>query len=215
MKITNRTHYRTDDLRRFFEAGCRGLRASTDRRVTVEYTKQRHGSSGCASLHGNWILVRVPKNEKLRPSRFEYDDKAAKYFRSSAKFGPPFSELGTCYLRSLAVVFEHELQHNLGLEHAGGERCGGPILHSEAHSHLGSWWVGLKVRAKPSTVKPKPPREARLAALVEQREKKARKRLEEIESILRRYGKLRKKYVAKVRGYEKRKIAAITPPKEL
>ena len=191
MKLKNRTHYRTDDLRRFFLAGIRGNGANPEgRRITVDYTRQRRGSSGCATIGGYWMTVRIPRSESVGSE--------------------PYAELPEHLLRSLAHVFEHELEHNLGHDHRGGVKFGGCQTHGDVGEHLGSWWIGMTIRARPSVHAPKPPREVRLASLVAKRAENAQKRLTEVEATLRRYAKLRKKWAAKVRYYQQ---AALRPPR--
>ena len=98
MRITNKTVYRTADLRAFFAAGLRAMRASNDKDITIVHARggpsghasigmiERHGS-GYRRYEGSLIRMRLP---------------------------PP----ATLDMAALARVFEHEVLHNLGVEHA-------------------------------------------------------------------------------------------------
>lgn len=62
MKILNRTHWRTDQLRAILQR-CAEMELEPAKRkhitVTVSYRRRGGGSSGCAYIGGRWCRVRV------------------------------------------------------------------------------------------------------------------------------------------------------------
>lgn len=100
MKITNKTHYRTDDLRKLFVA-CVNHHGGEIKRmsITVLYGE----FSGFAyyprhELHGGTITVRLP----------------------SPKRAP--EGLKMKWLTNVAQLFEHELMHCFGIRHGDMDR---------------------------------------------------------------------------------------------
>lgn len=176
MKLVNKTHYRSDDLRKFFRAGLIALGAETTKNITVTYSKRSSDRIwGRASYGGP---DRQGRNMTMCLGK----------------------DASSWSLIRFAWVFEHEVYHTLGLRHSDMNEdthwCRGDVLPT--------WAEGLQIRLRPSVTKPKQPREEKLARLIEQRQQKAWERLQEIESKLRRYLKLKKKWAAKLKRYEKR-----------
>ena len=65
--LKNKTHYRTDDLRRLVSAGLKA-EGEPEKRYTVKvvYTRQDRGVSGLATIGGSWVKMRVPKGKYVR-----------------------------------------------------------------------------------------------------------------------------------------------------
>jgi hypothetical protein len=98
MRITNKTVYRTADLRSFFSAGLRAMHASNDKDITVVHA--RGGPSGHAS---------IGMIERHGPGYRRYEGSLIRM-----RLPPP----ATLDIATVARVFEHEVLHNLGVEHA-------------------------------------------------------------------------------------------------
>lgn len=66
MKIINRTHFQTRDLRRIFTR-CADLVLKEEKKrhvcVTVVYARQSRGASGCAIIGGYHATVRINKHD--------------------------------------------------------------------------------------------------------------------------------------------------------
>ncbi|MBK6942487.1 MAG: hypothetical protein IPH13_20115 [Planctomycetes bacterium] len=185
LKIKNATKYRTADLRRFFEAGLRAYGAQRDRTIEVEYSRRAGYVSGCASIGGTWIKLRLPRQHVQGSGLVPYDT------------------IPERQMRHVAFVFAHELQHNLGHRHSGGSAHGGTLTHGE-YDDVGSWWVDLTIRQTPP--KPTVPREVCTQRLVEKRERRAREALDRALSDLKRVQNRVRKWQRKVAYYD-RKLA--------
>lgn len=108
LKITNRTDWRTDDLRRVFQAGMRAVGiADQYRYVTVIYSRTK--VSGYAHYHGGPVRMHVP-----RPKRIKDRER---------------------FTRSVAQVWEHELYHTINVKHREMDRdlrwCCQPVPWAE------------------------------------------------------------------------------------
>lgn len=92
LKVDNKTHWSTRDLKRFFVAGLRALGARTDKTITVIYARKAENTSGYAYYPRSWeaegtrITMRIPKGE--------------------------------IPMLNFAQVFEHEVGHTLDLRHS-------------------------------------------------------------------------------------------------
>lgn len=169
MLLKNQTNYKSADLRRFFFAGLRAKGASTSKHILVIYGRglAHHGLATIGRGHeASWIRMSLPRD----PTKLD--------------------------ILKIARVFEHEVDHNLGL----------------GHRHMQNWWTlqptwqeGLELRhqAKQKTVKV-------ARNLRAEREARARKLLARAERKLAAAERLVKKWSKKVRYYEKtsEKIAA-------
>lgn len=168
LRIKNETDYLTIDLRRFFMAGLAAKGASTDKFIRVIYGRgaAHHGYAhlgvqvGRQHIEANWIQISLP--------------------RDAAKLD----------LLKLAQVFEHEVDHNLGLQ----------------HGEMQDWWTlapvwqeELVIRVSARVLVPPPPR----LSVRAYREARARAMLAKWEKKQERVAKLIKKWKAKVRYYER------------
>lgn len=145
-KVVNRTHYRTDDLRRVLlgairEEGEDG-RAYT---VTVGYTR-RGGCSGYAYYGASSFVVRVPRTRLVVKEGGEGG--RARAVRE------PLTALDHSDVVDLARVAMHELQHCAGKRH--GEMCDSFKRAGEARGGAtpAPWCEGLVVRAVTKPAKP-------------------------------------------------------------
>lgn len=172
MKVKNETHYDTFYLRRLFLA-CEKqmfricLKHTTPkwRRVEVRYNKKNRRVNGRATISGSWVGMFLPK--------------------------PTQDYLPTA--QSVAQVYIHEVQHNLGLRHKDMI----PVNKIDV-SFLPNEYIMLKP-AKPA--KPKP-------NIIEIRAAKAQKKLDGWQKKLNRAKTFVRKYQRKVRYYEKRRAAS-------
>jgi hypothetical protein len=138
LKLANKTHYSTRDLRRFFYAGLRALGAEANKIIEVDYCRRRtvDGHDGRAH-YGNFY--------------------AARWMRFGLPRSPAELDLG-----KLARVLRHENAHNLGLKHGEMEPdlryCQGPDP---------GWIAGLSISVKPTKARPLAPpvREVRYASV--------------------------------------------------
>jgi len=175
MKITNKTHYRTDDLRKLFVACVKHHGGEIKRMsITVRYGKftgfayypQRHG------LHGGNITVRLP----------------------TVKRAPNGITKG---LNSVGRLFEHELMHCFGIRHGDMDR---DVYH--CRQDVSAWLPAdlTKIRAQSG---PKVPTEEEKAtakeanartklAEWERKAKLAKTRLKKWRAEVRRYDRKRK-----------------------
>ncbi len=181
MKVVNKTGYDTGALRKFFRAGLKDIGAELDKKITVVYSHgTRHGGWAyypCGDqLQGRTIRLTIPKD----PANLD--------------------------LKELALTFEHEAYHTLGLRHADMDEetklCKGPKP---------AWAEGLEIPFHALEVAPLSgpvPKEERIA----RREAHARKLAERWARRLKTAQKQLKKWEAKVRYYERTYHPAAAKP---
>lgn len=104
-----------------------------------------------------------------------------------------FKQLPLDVLRALAGVLEHEIDHCRGLKHREMGRL---------DENVGHWWHEQRIRRKVTISKPTP------AERAAKREEQTRKRLADIEQDIVRLQRLRQKWAAKVRYYDRKARAA-------
>lgn len=68
LKVENRTHYETADLRAFFLAGLRHLGCTQEKKITVKYARRAFGVWGQAQM-GMWIETYSPNYVAMHGSR--------------------------------------------------------------------------------------------------------------------------------------------------
>lgn len=179
MKLTNKTHWRTDDLRALIAAALDADGIGTQgMHVTVEPAKRsnRRWCSGYAWLRGSSIHVRVPQ---------------------------PMGEWGALpdHLRDdLARVVIHEAAHCRGVEHADMHGNLKRDWRGGTDDRDVSFAAAIWVRAKPVKVKSPVDHVARRAA-------HAAAKLAEAERRLKLARTIAAKWRAKVRYYERRAAA--------
>lgn len=185
LTIDNETTYRTADLRRLFLRGLKAMGVKQDKHVRVVAARYRH--SGVAIL-GRLHLVPASPAREACSAKLE-----ARYVRREGRWilmrAPALEKLN---LASFCRVFEHEVLHNLGVEHVdmteAQRRCSGG---------LPAWAEGLELRQRP----------ARSGSTAEERAAKreahARAMLAEHEAKLRREQNLVKKWGRRVARLEK------------
>jgi hypothetical protein len=130
MKIVNRTHWRTDQLRAIVtRVAADELDAAKRQRMTVYVVYNRAGkrggwSSGCAHIHGNYIKVRV----------------------SSSTVDPI----------DFAMVTAHEFAHARGLYHRDLGMFKNPHYHrlGEATRTIYAWALEMPIETKLKRTKP-------------------------------------------------------------
>ncbi len=204
MLLKNETTYDTRTLRRFFSAGLAAMGASRFTTVYVRWQKRFRGTRGVhgrAAIDGRWLIMFLPRPMPARERA-----------RLEAKFGADHLGLAM-YLKqrlldvnALALVFEHEVAHNLGLGHAemteAARYCQGPTP---------LWAHGFLPEHFSRPEKPKPSREDARAALVAKRHAKAVTDLARWQRKLKlAQTKVRKAKLA-LAGYERRAAAAKAP----
>lgn len=186
MKLVNETMFSSEDLRAFFTAGLKAGGAELDKTIMVSYSRRDrvHGRAqiGRDGAQGRWIKMWIPKG---------------------AGQAAMFDELK----RSLAFVFEHEVAHSLGVEHADMDeavrRCHGNIpLEAFAKLAMPGWSVALSIRVLP-------PKTVKLTAAerASMRADHARRMMEKWERKLKLAAGKVKKYRRTVRYYEKKGAA--------
>lgn len=213
MRLINETRYRTEDLKSFFAAGLKAMGAKSDKIITVRYTRpgkhRRRVSENpeCASDHhaASYASGRahlghtavVGKTKLGLPKR-----KIIEARHMIMLMPPPGIPIN---YRDLALTFEHEVLHLKGVQHREMTQdqmyCRGPMP-----DWADSWNGCIELEPEPAPMSPEE-RETRRKELVEQREAKARTKLEHYESKLKRIQALCKKWRTKVRGYERRAAA--------
>lgn len=172
--LTNETRYSSRDLRSFFLAGMHAMGVKTSKRVRVSYS-HKSMQWGCASIG----TIYKPGALKSGYTRVE-----GSFVHMTL---PPPDRLD---LRDFARTFEHELLHNLGVNH-------GDMTEAQRYCRgdLPAWAQGRELRE--ATPKPTVP-------AVVLREARARAHLEKHETALAREQKLVRKWRAKVAYYDRR-----------
>lgn len=166
MKLLNTTGYRSDDLRKFFRAGLKALHGRPN--VWI-YATQNRGPKihGKAQLGGSWIEMFLPPPDKMRPNY-------------------PF-------LLQLALIYEHEIYHHLGVNHKDMTEL---VLYSMGP--MPEWARGgLSIRVRDK--KPAPSIEDKVRAKLDH----ARDFLKTWETKSRRIATGVKKWKRRVRYYER------------
>lgn len=167
MKVENKTAYRTEDLRRFFGACVRHMGASPQTRIKVVYRRESQ------KLCSGWATLGGTRIHLRLPRP------------------------GNLSLIDLAYVLEHEVSHNLGVEHKDMDReCYN--CHPSSTDQLPTWAAGLAIAV--NEPKPKPTMDDRIA----RRAEKARRMLERWERKLKLSKTMRRKWATKVSYYEKK-----------
>jgi len=181
MKITNQTHYQTRDLRKVLTRALKAVGCKgTHLTVTFVYA-QRHGY-----VTGNASLGRLFSGKILEGRRM--------------RLRLPFVEQ-TLRLEDLCWVAMHEAQHIIGIEH----RDMTSAMRSTHKQPLPAWAEGLEVRIK--EVRPRKPRQQRLAEVVDLRAKRAQSNLDKWLKTEKHATVMRKKWAKKVKYYENRTAA--------
>lgn len=166
MRISNKTHYRTRDLARFFRAGLHAMGASLKKRIEVRYSR-RNCHWGCATVgeefQGTYIMMTLPRDQ--------------------AKLD----------LKEFALTFEHEVAHNLGLNHGDMN----PDTRF-CRGRLPRWAAGCVISVKPPAPK---------VDVVARRQEHARRMLDAWERRLRRTQKVVARWRRKVSYYNRRAAA--------
>lgn len=201
MKITNRTAWRTDDIRALLIGACRALGARTVGKVVlVKYARTDvwQGRAGGHASLGRWVgalgekrvLHEGTRMTLLLPRPVERPVPHA----DADGFAPNLADIARTML--------HEVMHWRGVQHRdmtpAQRHCTGPIP---------DWADGLDLRLAVVELAPAIPREVKIAQLVERREAHARAMLAKNEAKLDRARKLVAKWRAKVTGYERRAAA--------
>lgn len=140
LKLTNKTHYDSLDLRRLISAGLRALGDERRYFVSVVYGGRGSSTSGYAYYNSGTIRLRVPRgytvNDERKPRSVVYE------------------ALPLATVRDLAHTLAHEIAHTNGVRHsemdAGLKRC----HHGGTDDAPTPWADGLEIRAKAE--KPKP-----------------------------------------------------------
>jgi len=188
MKITNKTKYRTDDLKKFiyWVARKEGHESSYTKRLRVEAVPSRRWHTGCAYLGSHYIKIRLPGPDILTKPK-------------------------------LASVIAHEMMHN-HQKHSnfqrvtterrmrGSSRYG--YYNNEQH------WAEaneLELRlVEPKAKKVKGPHDRALEG-----QAKAAKKVQEYERKIKRQQNLLKKWRKKLKYYDKRvEVTKDLPPPE-
>lgn len=185
MKLQNQTAWSTADLRRFFLAGLNALGARTDKTIRVVYGRgwALHGRATIGWLEeARWIKMTLP---------------GPRVTEACLKLGKPPIDY-----KRLAQVFEHEVGHNLGLQHRDMQKWW--TLQPTWHDGLTIAWEGVK--ATPLT---DDERSRRRETAKERREAHARAMLKKAETRLTRAKTIAARWRDRVTRYEK--LAAARP----
>lgn len=177
MKITNKTKYRTDDLRKFiyWVAKQEMYDASYTKRLVVEAVPARRWHTGCAPLGGRHITIRIPKPDIMDKTK-------------------------------LASLIAHEMLHNnqkrsdfkpytTERQMRGSSRYG---YHNNEMHWSGAKELELRV-IEPKVKQVKGPHDRALAG-----QAKAAKKVADYEKKIKREQKLLKKWQKKLKYYDKR-----------
>ena len=178
LEVVNGTAYDTRDIRRFLSAGMRAKGVEW-REVIIDYGKGSAlsgwgvlGTEGDCNRHGITIRLTLPSPAFVAECRADGTD--------------PIGYKG------LAQVFEHEIDHTLGLKHK--DMVGYWTLEP-------TWHEGLTIRfVEPEVVDCATAARQRAAA----REEHVRAMLKKAETRLRRAKTIRDKWARKVRYYDRK-----------
>jgi len=180
VRVTNKTHYRTDDLRRLFDAGLRAHADHTNFQIEVYYSRRSGSCSGYAWYHTRRMKLGVPRTP-------------AGAWAVTPEERKPFDELPEHIVRDLARVLIHELCHCLGMRH---KEMNDSVVYDE------TWWKGKRIRAR-ATSKKVPAAEKR-----EQNARRTLERLDrrrdEIKAELDRIRKRRVRWARRVAYYDRK-----------
>jgi len=179
VRITNKTHYRTDDLRRLFDAGLRAHADHTDYRIEVYYSRRSGACSGYAWYHSTRMKLGVPRTP-------------AGAWALSPEERKPFDELPEHIVQDLAHTLIHELCHCLGMRH-------GEMKVKVAHE---TWWKGKRIRARatPKKVSAAEKREQNARRTLDQLDR----RRDELKAELDRIRKRRVRWAKRVAYYDRK-----------
>lgn len=141
IKLTNKSHLRTGDLRVYFRAACRALGIKGSKHITVNASRSGY-VTGRASLGK---LVRIGPNSGYRriegfSVRLSVPRKESHLPRRKAMEG---GEPEQTWRAQVARVLEHELLHTLGVDHKDMTRA---QMYSDGDEP--DWSRGLALRAK-------------------------------------------------------------------
>src|SRR5688572_23259554 len=140
MKITNKTHYDTRDLRKLFARGLKEKRASKDKVITVIYSRSGQ-HTGCAHL-GKRVVFGTKIAETAQGDRIRVPaicTVEARTIRMHLPRDPSYVDV-----KKVAQVFLHEVEHTQGFEHNDMAECFNyPVL----------WADGLQIRVRPTPIK--------------------------------------------------------------
>jgi hypothetical protein len=191
MQIKNLTDYETRDLRRFFLRGLRAMGAKSNKFIEV---RPKSGRFTCSRAQVGKIDVYQGVDGK------RWHLREARWIRMLVYENAD----GTVNLQYFARVFEHEVLHSKGARHSDMSKH-----QMDCDLPLPDWAVGLEVRKR--APKPLLSREARIEMAVAARAAKARAKLATYEDKQKRIAKLVTKWRTKVRYYDRKAAAKVTP----
>lgn len=182
MKIINRTHWQTRDLKailvRVADDELDRVQFKERRRklhVVIKYSRRGSRHSGCATIGGAWCWLNIPR-EEVDPHSF-------------------------------AILCAHELAHNRGLDHDRMRGCA--RYHWQAGWRTDADYPWAWARAMP--VRRKEVREKPVVPLLDRRYAHAQSMLARWERKAKACATHLRKWKIKVRRYERRKAAATEP----